>query len=139
MHKAKAVVIACIDFRFQEKMHQFLRNESYLGKSDEIIVAGAVRDLVCPVNENDGRYLWKQLSLSINLHDPDEIILIDHQDCGGYAQDGAIAGGLSLEEDLEKHSRWMREAKKKIQEQYKDKEIQMLYIPLDGDILKITD
>jgi len=103
MHKAKACILSCIDFRFQEQIHNWLEENGYMGKSDLIDVAGASRDLVAPIKENHKKALMREIELSVNLHDPDEIIIIDHQDCGGYAQDGTIPSGLSKKEDIEMH------------------------------------
>src|SRR3990167_9746884 len=114
MHKAKAVVITCMDFRFHDKIQDFLKKKGYLGHCDEIVIAGASRDFVKPVHPEDGKYVWKQLGLSIKLHDPDEIIVIDHQDCGGYAQDGTIPSGLEVQIDKSKHLVFLEELKDKI-------------------------
>ncbi len=137
MHKAKAVVIACMDFRLQPTYQNYLRDNGYLGETDEIIVAGASRDLVCPVEESDGKYLWKQLELSLKLHNPDTIIIFDHQDCGGYAQDGTIPSGLEIEEDIQSHADFLFEAKEKILTKYPDKTVILLHAGLDGEVAVI--
>lgn len=137
MHKAKACVVTCMDFRFQDKIQSYLEEKGLLGNCDEIIIAGASRDFVTPVEEDDGRYVWKQLGLSVKLHDPDQIIIIDHQDCGGYAQDGTIAGGQEKENDKNEHEKYLGTLKNKLEEKYPGKEIIMLYAPMEGDIEEI--
>jgi carbonic anhydrase len=133
MHKAKALVIACIDFRFHTKLHYFLSKEHLWGKCDLISVAGASRDLIKPVLPEDGEYLWKQLEISLKLHDPHEIILVDHQDCGGYAQDGTIPKGLLYSEDKNMHSVFLLQIKKIIKQKY-HKECQTRYLSFDKSL-----
>lgn len=137
MHKAKACVITCIDFRFQEQIQDFLEDLDLEEKFDLITIAGASRDFIKPVDTIDGKYVWKQLGLSIKLHDPDEIIFIDHQDCGGYAQDGTIPGGLEKTEDASLHKKYMTKLKKKVAVKYPDKKVKFFHAALDGSVLEI--
>jgi len=137
MHKAKAVVITCMDFRFHDKVQDFLKKKGYLGHCDEIVVAGASRDFVKPVYPEDGKYVWKQLGLSLKLHDPDEIIVIDHQDCGGYAQDGTIPSGLEVQIDKSKHLVFLEELKDKINKLFPTKKANLYYAQLNGEIIKL--
>ncbi|MCA9383621.1 hypothetical protein KC909_04595 [Candidatus Dojkabacteria bacterium] len=136
MHKAKASVISCMDFRFHDKIQAFLQYKDYLGKCDEIAVAGGTRDFITPVEDADGEYIWKQLELSIKLHDPEEIIFIDHQDCGGYGQDDTIPLGLSKKEDLEMHKKFCTKLRKVLMQKHPDKKFTFLYAPLRGDIVE---
>ena len=74
MHKVKAVVLLCIDFRFQKVTQDWLSKNGYHDQTDQIIVAGAPRDLTNPIENMHKEALLRQLQLSIKLHDPDEII-----------------------------------------------------------------
>lgn len=134
MHKAKAVVISCMDFRFQESLKNYLEDKGLIGESDRIIIAGASRDFVCPVNEQFKNYVWTQLDLSLKLHDPEIVMVVDHQDCGGYAQDGTIAKGISVDEDRKAHEHYLAELKQEFNNKYPQKEIRFFYMPLDGGV-----
>jgi carbonic anhydrase len=137
MHKAKACVIACIDFRFQNSVQNFLKDKGYLGKCDTIILARASRDLVKPLEKFHKELILRQIDMSVKLHDPEEIIVIDHQDCGGYAQDGTIPQGLDLAEDEKLHIKYARKAFAILTKKYPDKKIQIFYATLDGPIKKL--
>jgi carbonic anhydrase len=137
MHKAKAVVITCMDFRFQEKIQEFLKRKDYLGHCDQIIIAGGGRDFISPVEIPDGQYVWKQLELSMKLHDPEEIIIIDHQDCGGYAQDDTIPLGLPIKEDMARHGGFLTKLQAILANKYQ-KKVTLYYAQLDGKIIKLT-
>ena len=134
MHKAKACVVTCIDFRFQKKIQDLLKLKGYIGVCDQISVAGASRDFIKPVKKEDGEYAWKQLEMSIKLHHPDEIIFIDHQDCGGYAQDGTIPGGLSKDEDKKAHTGFSKKLFKKLHLKFPEKKVRFYYAELGAGI-----
>lgn len=129
----------CMDFRFQKNIQHWLEEEGYLGASDEVIVAGASRDLVKPLEEFHKDALLRQIELSVKLHDPDEIVVIDHQDCGGYAQDGTIESGLELEEDRKQHIEYANQAKVVLEEKFPGKKIRMMYATMEGEINELTN
>lgn len=126
-----------MDFRFQSGIQKWLKSEGYLGSSDEIIIAGASRDLVFPLEPFHKESLLRQIELSVKLHDPDEIIIIDHQDCGGYAQDDTIPSGLTEKEDKLMHSGFAKIAKRLLEEKFRGKKITTLYAPMEGDIVSL--
>mgnify|MGYP003729592339 CR=1 FL=1 len=138
MHKAKACVLICMDFRFQKQIQKWLEKSGYLGVCDEIIVAGASRDLVKPIETFHKDALLRQIELSVKLHDPDEILIIDHQDCGGYAQDKTIPSGLSEEKDRREHIKFAIQAKNLLSSKFPEKIIKNYYAKLDGSIEKLV-
>lgn len=138
MHKAKACVISCIDFRFQETLEKFIQRENLGGEFDLISVAGSARDLVKPIEMMHQENLFRQVDISMRLHQPEKIIVIDHQDCGGWAQDGTIPGGLTMDKDRDNHKKFSEELKNLLMAKYPDKEIKNYYFTLDGQILELN-
>ena len=138
MHKAKAVVITCMDFRFHNKIQEYLLDKGYLGHCDEIVIAGASRDFIKPLKKEHGDYVWRELELSIKLHNPDEIIFIDHQDCGGYAQDSLIKGGLPVDADKNEHIAMLVPLKSELAKRFPGKAVKFIYAELAGDIYEIN-
>ena len=137
MHKAKNCIITCIDFRLQNAHSDFIKSHDLLGESDIISLAGCSRDLVKPLEGWHKESLLRQIELSIKLHNPDTIVVLDHQDCGGYAQDGTINQGLPLEEDLVEHARWAKVAKDLLREIYPTKNVEVYFVRLDGKVEEI--
>lgn len=133
MHKAKYCIVTCIDFRLQKAYADFMRSHEMPGESDIISLAGCTRDLVKPLEEWHRDSLMRQLELSVKLHDPDTIIFMDHQDCGGYAQDGTIPQGLTLEDDKRAHKNWADNAKDLIKQKFPEKNVEVYFFPLNGD------
>lgn len=132
MHEAKACVIACIDFRFQDYLTDFLANSKFAHAYDLVSVAGASRDFVNPVEDDNMRYVWKELDISVSLHNPSTIIVVDHQDCGGYAQDNTIPAGLSEEEDFKSHEIYVTQLYDKLKETYPERHVEMYFMNLQG-------
>lgn len=81
MTKAKTLVIHCIDLRFQEMISQDLQHHTSLGEFDRISWPGAAKD---------SAVIEKAAAVSLKLHDPDEVIIYEHEDCGAYGQDNSL-------------------------------------------------
>jgi carbonic anhydrase len=138
MHKAKYCVITCIDFRLQETYSGFLKTHNMLGTSDIVSLAGCSRDLVKPLADFHKDAFLRQVDLSVKLHDPDTIVLLDHQDCGGYAQDLTIASGLSVEEDIKAHTKWGNRAKEILEGKYPGKNVRVYFARLSGEVSELS-
>lgn len=81
MHKAQTLIIQCIDLRFQGAVDEDLKKRQLLGKFDRIAWPGASKDF-----DN----VKSAASVSLRLHDPDEIIIYEHEDCGAYGKDNSL-------------------------------------------------
>ena len=79
-HKAKTLAIHCIDLRFQEAIDTDLKKRTPYGTFDRISWPGATKDF-----EN----VRTASSVSLRLHDPDEILIYEHVDCGAYGEDNS--------------------------------------------------
>lgn len=79
-HKAKALAISCIDFRFVTKVRDFLINQGLNNNYDLIAVPGASLSLPD---------ITQSILTSVNLHNPDKIYIFDHEDCGAYKEDNS--------------------------------------------------
>lgn len=75
-----AVVVHCIDFRFQNSLHTFLSSRFPQGY-DVISLAGGVQELV---EKEASSFTLQQLKISLQLHQPKTIVFIQHEDCGAY-------------------------------------------------------
>jgi carbonic anhydrase len=133
MNQAKNCVIHCIDFRFQKHIENWMYENSMLDNSDLIAIAGSSRDFVKPIKQEHKENWLRELDTSVKLHNPENIIIIDHQDCGGYSIDGTIASELGDEEDKTQHKIWLLKTKEEIQSLYKDKIIRVLYVDKLGN------
>jgi len=86
----RAVLLRCIDLRLNEAILAWLRERSLEGDCDTVAVAGAARNLAAPASEGDREFVLKQLGLARELHSVNEVILMNHTDCGAYGRRAAF-------------------------------------------------
>ena len=79
-HKAQALVIHCIDFRFQEIIQADLEHRELTGKFDRISYPGASKNL--------GQVKIAS-EVSLKLHDPDQVLIYEHEDCAAYGENNS--------------------------------------------------
>ena len=102
MHECEALVISCIDFRFQEHLKQFL-NRKHFQNYDLVSVAGSAKNLVA--SKQSSEFLLNQVLISYNLHRVKNIYIINHQNCGAYGPSlvsGSLQEKTTHRRDLEK-------------------------------------
>lgn len=94
-HKAQVLIIHCIDFRFQKVIQEDIKKRGFDGKFDRISWPGASKDFEA---------VKSQVKLSLKLHDPDEVIIYEHVDCGAYDENDSIdthrENALNLKDSL---------------------------------------
>lgn len=78
----KAMILACIDPRFQKPVYKFAKKNRLKGKYSQVTIAGASIGAVAPLFEGWHQTFWDNLEISIDLHGISEVIAINHRDCG---------------------------------------------------------
>ena len=86
MHQAKALVLRCMDFRFVSSIREHLLNLGLGDQYDLVSVAGAAKNLVDPSNPADPEFIFRQIDIAHRLHQIEEVIIINHLDCGAYGK-----------------------------------------------------
>ena len=89
----KSVIIGCIDYRFQCKIHQTIKSYNFnFGDYDLILIPGG--NLIECI---------KYLKMSIKLHNPQNIILIIHEDCQQGATKDDFKNSIKLIRTINKN------------------------------------
>lgn len=112
-HNCEAVIVTCIDFRFQQYINEWISNNFEPRSFDRVAVAGGVKN-------QEG--ILKQVEISKRLHHIKKVVLINHEDCGAYGET----------DTAEKHAEDLKNAAVKIKNQYPDLEVETYYLHLDG-------
>ena len=81
-NKYKAMVLSCIDPRFQPKVFNYLKKRKLYGKYSHFTIAGAAVGVTHVKFKKWQKTFIDNLSTSIQLHKIDKLIVINHQDCG---------------------------------------------------------
>lgn len=117
-HTCDAVVVTCIDFRFQKYIRKWT-DEHLKGKTFDLVgFAGSTKDLQTIIG---------QIDISVRLHHVKRVVLIHHENCGAYGS----------ESTKEKHSLELVKAETAIGKKYPKLKINLYYLKLDGKFEKI--
>ena len=97
--KFKAMVLSCMDPRFQHLVHNHLKKKKLTGKYSAFTIAGAAVGVTHNKFKKWHKTFYDNLGTSIQLHKIEKLIVINHTDCGA----AKIANGKkkfnSLNED----------------------------------------
>lgn len=116
-HNCKALIVTCIDFRFQTFINQWISGNFEAKTYDRVSWAGGVKD-------QEG--ILKQIEISERLHHIHKVVLINHEDCGAYGAEGTP----------QKHEHDLKEIKERILSKFPDLEVSLCYLHLDGTFEK---
>ena len=116
MKKYKAMVLSCIDPRFQSKVFNYLKRKKLTGKYSSFTIAGGGIGVTAKKFKKWHSTFWENLSTSIRLHKISSLIVINHNDCGAAKiVNGKKKFNLSVENKIHKESfiKIKKELKKK--------------------------
>ena len=118
-HIADAIVITCIDFRFQEYIDNWLQKEFKKYTFDRVGLAGGIFDFYT---------VLKQVEISNRLHSIKKVVLINHEDCGAYGKEGTF----------KRHKSDLEEAERKIEAIFPHLDVATFYLTLKGEFQEIS-
>ena len=116
MKKYKAMVLSCIDPRFQSKVFNYLKRKKLTGKYSSFTIAGGGIGVTANRFKKWHSTFWENLATSIKLHKITSLIVINHNDCGAAKiVNGKKKFNLSIENTIHKESfiKIKKELKKK--------------------------
>ena len=82
MKKYEAMVLSCMDPRFQPKVFNYLKKKKLTGKYSSFTIAGAAIGVTSKKFKKWQSTFLDNLSTSIKLHNINKLIVINHEDCG---------------------------------------------------------
>lgn len=129
-HTCKAVVLHCIDFRFQQVLNGHFDKEFPEGY-DLVSVAGGVKELI---EEGENSFLLNQLQLSNKLHEPQNIVLVQHEDCGAYGGSGAF-DNAQAEHAFQKEQ--LEKAAELLKRHFPEVTIQKYFVTLSKELMPL--
>ena len=80
--KYKAMILSCIDPRFQPIVFNFLNKKHLKGKYSSFTIAGAAIGVTSSKFKKWHKTFLENVSISVKLHKIKKIIVINHRDCG---------------------------------------------------------
>ena len=82
MKDYEAMVLSCMDPRFQPKVYKYLKAKKLTGKYSSFTIAGAAIGVTHKKFKKWHSTFIDNLSTSIKLHKINKLIVINHRDCG---------------------------------------------------------
>ena len=80
--KYKAMVLSCMDPRFQHLVYNHLKKKKLTGKYSAFTIAGAAVGVTHSKFKKWHNTFYDNLATSIQLHKIEKLIVINHKDCG---------------------------------------------------------
>ena len=80
--KYKAMVLSCMDPRFQPIVYNYLKKKKLIGKYSAFTIAGSAIGVTASKFKKWHRTFWDNIDTSIKLHKIKKLIVINHRDCG---------------------------------------------------------
>ena len=126
----KAMVLSCIDPRFQSIVSNYLVKKKLKGKYSSFTIAGSAIGVTAQKFKKWHRTFWENLDISIKLHKIKKLIVINHKDCGAAK---IINKKKEFNEliELKIHEDSFEKIKKKIKIKYPNLKIETILLSLN--------
>ena len=133
----KAMVLSCIDPRFQSIVYNYLKEKKLNGKYSSFTIAGSAIGVTAPKFRKWHKTFWDNLETSINLHKITKLIVINHHDCGAAK---IVNGKRKFNEQNESliHKKSFNQIKKTLKKRHKKLKIEMFLFSLNKKIKKFN-
>ena len=133
--KYKAMVLSCMDPRFQHLVHSYLKKQKLFGKYSAFTIAGAAVGVTHNKFKKWHKTFYDNLSTSIKLHQIEKLIVINHKDCGAAKiVNGKKAFNITNEQKIHKES--FSKLKKEIKKKFPKLKVELNLMSLKGKITK---
>ncbi len=129
----KAMVLSCIDPRFQPIVFNYLRKKKLIGKYSSFTIAGSAVGVTANKFKRWHKVFWDNLKTSIKLHNIKKLIVINHRDCGA----AKIINGkkeFSYINESKVHKNSFKKIKKMFKKKYPKLSLELKIISLNSKV-----
>ena len=129
----KAMVLSCIDPRFQPIVYNYLKKKKLIGKYSAFTIAGAAVGVTANRFKKWHKVFWDNFNTSVKLHNIKKLIVINHRDCGA----AKIINGkkeFSLINETKVHKTAFQKLKKIFKKKYPKLSIELKIISLNSKV-----
>jgi carbonic anhydrase len=136
--KYDAMMLSCIDPRFQEPVCQWAAKQKLVGKYSHFAIAGAAIGVVAPAFKDWHKTFWDNLAASVELHGIDKVIAIDHRDCGAAKIAYGEAAVANAAAETKTHREALAEFRKQLAANQPKLGVETGLMSLDGSLEVMT-
>ena len=129
----KAMVLSCIDPRFQPIVYNYLKKKKLAGKYSSFTIAGSAVGVTANKFKRWHKVFWENFDTSVKLHNIKKLIVINHRDCGA----AKIVNGkkeFSSINETKVHKTSFQKLKKIFKKKYPKFKIELVLISLNKKI-----
>ena len=133
--KYDAMVLSCIDPRFQNKVSSYLKRRKLNGKYSAFTIAGSAVGVTASKFKKWHTTFWENLNTSIKIHKIEKLIVINHKDCGA----AKIVNGkkeFSLQNEMKIHENSFEKIKSNLKKKHPRLKVELNLMSLNGRIDK---
>ena len=133
--KYKAMVLSCMDPRFQTKVSNYLKRRKLNGKYSAFTIAGAAVGVTASKFKKWHSTFWENLNTSIKIHRIEKLIVINHKDCGA----AKIVNGkkeFSSQNEIKIHEKSFEKIKSNLKKKHPRLKVELNLMSLNGRIDK---
>ncbi len=133
--KFKAMVLSCIDPRFQHTVNNHLIKKKLKGKYSSFIIAGSAIGVTSLKFKKWHKSFWDNIDISIKLHKIQKLIVFNHNDCGAAK---IVSGKKNFDKKSEEkiHKKAFIDIKKLMKKKYPKIKIELNLISSSKKIQK---
>jgi hypothetical protein len=132
--KAKALMLSCMDYRLTDELVSFMDRDGMHDEYDHVVLAGASLGVVAEELAAWRPAFWDQLDLAVKLHGIEEVIVVDHRDCGAYKLIKGAEAVDTPEKELAVHTEVLAAFAAQVHEKHPDLGIVACIMALDGTV-----
>ncbi len=129
----KAMVLSCIDPRFQPIIYSYLKKKKLTGKYSSFTIAGSAIGVTANKFKKWHKVFWDNFRTSVKLHNIKKLIVINHRDCGA----AKIINGKKEFSDINEtivHKNSFQKIKKIFKKKYPKLSIELKIISLNSKV-----
>ena len=135
--KFKAMVLSCIDPRFQHLVYNYLKKKKLIGKYSAFTIAGAAVGVTHNKFKQWHKTFYENLATSIKLHKIEKLIVINHEDCGA-AKIANQKQEFNTFNEMKIHLESFTKIKKIIKRKFPKLKIEFYFMSLDKKVKKFN-
>jgi carbonic anhydrase len=130
----EAMIVSCIDPRFQRIVADYARNNKLEGKYSHIAIAGASIAGVAEPLKDWHKAVWDNIGTSIQLHGIKKVVVLNHRDCG--AAKIAYGEAAVANRDVEKrtHQAALQAFAQQLKTRHPAMQVELGLLNLDGSV-----
>ena len=129
----KAMVLSCIDPRFQSIVFNYLKIKKLNGKYSSFTIAGSAIGVTANKFKRWHKVFWDNFETSVKLHNIKKLIVINHRDCGAAKIINRKKDFTNLNE-TNVHKNSFQKIKKIFRKKYPKLSIELKIISLNSNV-----